>query len=344
MPFPGRRDGAAVELHVEPAVLRITAGAEPLELAWVDLDRFDVDDHACTLETFDGRRVTITHLTISRDRFLAEALEARRRARRAALLQWTGDAPLESFDGRSGDTPVVVSIFPDGITVEPVNGVPGMLPLACLAEVRREGYDITLVGRGLDDLSLRHLGQRTDEFVQRLERARADLAARTAAALETLDSRLAGVRLGDGWAVESVDVPAHWSVLREVVAGQNRAAEVDALAELAGDRLRLGIKAGSSGTSMPFALAPVGGRVAVEATDADDRATFVFATDDVTRLNAVLLATSFRREAITAPDDALGRWALAVRTLEVVRWARERLVGRVIHDANWEPKVRSLLS
>src|SRR5690606_41598111 len=110
------------------------------------------------------------HLAATRDRFLAEALEARRRARRAALLQWTGDAPLTSFDGRRGDEPVVVSLFPDGVVAEPVNGVPGMLPLSCLAEVRRTGYEIELIADGLDDLTVRHLGQRTDELLQRLYR------------------------------------------------------------------------------------------------------------------------------------------------------------------------------
>ena len=103
MAFAGRVDGQAVELHVEPDRLRITGGPEPTDLTWVELDRFTVDGHACRLETFDGRCCTITHLAATRDRFLAEALEARRRARRAALLQWTGDAPLTSFDGRRGD-------------------------------------------------------------------------------------------------------------------------------------------------------------------------------------------------------------------------------------------------
>lgn len=344
MAFTGRRDGQPVELHVEPDRLRVTGDGDPVELAWVDLDRFEVDGHACHFETADGRQVTVTHLAAARDRFLDQALEARRRARRAALLQWTGDAPLVSFDGRSGEEPVVVSLFPDGVTIEPVNGVPGMLPLSCLVDVRRDGYEIELVAEGLAGLAVRQLGQRTDEFLQRLDRARADLAGRTAASLAALDDRLAGIGLRDGWAVEQGDLSSFWTALREVVAGQQRAAEIDVLTSLVGDRLRLGIKVGPGSASMPFALAPVGGKVAVEATDADDRATFVFATDDVARLNAVLLATSFRREAITAPDDALGRWALAVRTLEVVRWAREHLVGRVVHDANWERCIRALLA
>ncbi len=92
-------------------------------------------------------------------------------------------------------------------------------------------------------------------------------------------------------------------------------------------------------------LAPVGSRIAVEGTADDEaRATFVFRTDDVERLNVALLLTSFRREAISLPADQLGRWALAVRTLDVVRWARESLVARVIHDETWADKVRAALA
>lgn len=96
---------------------------------------------------------------------------------------------------------------------------------------------------------------------------------------------------------------------------------------------------------MPFVLAPRAGKVAVEGTAADEaRATFVYATDDIDRLNAALLLTSFRREAISLPEDQLGRWALAVRTLDVVRWARSALVARVVHDEAWADKVAEALT
>ena len=129
------------------------------------------------------------------------------------------------------------------------------------------------------------------------------------------------------------------------VEGITIAGEPDALLEsLAGNALRLGIKASVDGTAFPFALAPVGGRVAVEGAGDEARATFVFETTDVDRLNAVLLLTSFRREAISFPEDQLGRWAVAVRTLEVVRWARRALLARVVHGESWESSVRSALT
>jgi hypothetical protein len=119
---------------------------------------------------------------------------------------------------------------------------------------------------------------------------------------------------------------------------------VAVLEGLSGDRLRLGIKASVGGSTMAFVLAPAKGKVAVEGTAEDGaRATFVFRTDDVDRLNAVLLLTSFRREALYLPDDQLGRWALAVRTLEVVRWARGALVARIVHDETWPDKITAAL-
>jgi hypothetical protein len=123
----------------------------------------------------------------------------------------------------------------------------------------------------------------------------------------------------------------------------DRSEQLDVLEQLAGDRLRLGIKASVDASAFPFALAPVNGKVAVEGTGEESRATFVFATDDVDRMNAVLLLTSFRREAISFPEDQLGRWALAVRTLDVVKWARAALVARVVHDDTWSAKVAAAL-
>jgi hypothetical protein len=337
---PARLDSTPVDLEVGDTGLRV--GGD--ELAWTELDHFEVDGHAVHLVMADGRRLTVTHLATQLDRFVREATEARARARRAALLQWTGGPPTADFAGKRGDVRVTVTLFPDGVTVEPVNGIPDFVPLSCLRDVHRDGYDLTFATRGLPPVGVRHLGQRTEEFLAKLDRARTDLAARTAAAYAALDPALAGLDAADGWAVTAADAGHRWAPLRGAVARHSRAAEVALLEELAGADLRLGLKLGPGSDVMPFALAPTGGRVAVEATDTDARATFVFATDDADRLNAVLLLTSFRREALWMPLERLGRWALAERTLEVVRWARAALVARVVHDSRWEAGVRAALA
>jgi len=345
--FVGRVDGQPVPLEVGSSGLRVGA----VEFAWVDLDHFDVEDHQLHVATHDGRSATVTHLATGRDRFIADAVAARARARRAALLQWTGDAALATFEGRRGDAiqdededdRVTVCLFPDGVTVEPVNGTPDLLPLSCLTEVDRDGYAIRLVARGMPDIAVRHLGQRTDEFLMRLDQTRRVLAARTDAACTALDPSLAGLGLDDGWAVPASVAGHRWGALRSALMGQRRGEEIGVLEALAGDGMRLGVKCGPGSTTMPFALVPVGDRVAVEAADADDRATFVFATPDVDRLNGVLLATSFRREALSLEPDQLGRWSLAVRTLDIVRWARAALIGRVVHNDQWATDVKRLL-
>jgi hypothetical protein len=94
-------------------------------------------------------------------------------------------------------------------------------------------------------------------------------------------------------------------------------------------------------------LAPAGDRVAVEGTDTDARVTYVFAAGageaDVDRLNVVLMLVSFRREALYLPEEELGRWAVAARTLDVVRWARTALAARIVHDEKWEANLRAAL-
>lgn len=337
--WAARVDGTPGEIEVGSESLL----ANDRALAWVDMDHIEVGDHRVRVGCVDGTSLTVSHLGRVYDEVVAEIVEARSRARRAALLQWTGDAPLVQVDAKRGDERVRVHLFPDGLTVEPLTGVPDMLPLSCLVGIDRDGYDLALRARGLPDVHVRHAGNRTDELLLRIDQAVTALRARTADAYAQLTPGLEGLEAPDGWAIDAATAGDHWPALRAAVAGQRRAAEIDLLSGLAGDHLRLGIKSGAGGSSMPFALAIVDGRIAVEATDADDRATFVFETTDVDRLNAVLLATSFRREAISLPEDRLGRWSLAVRTLEVVRWARGALVARVVHDDGWATNVERAL-
>ena len=94
---------------------------------------------------------------------------------------------------------------------------------------------------------------------------------------------------------------------------------------------------------LSFVLAPVNGSTVVEATDGDDRATFVFAATDTDLLNAVLVLTSFRREALFLPDDQLGRWAVAARTWPAVREARSLLRARIVHDERWAANLDAAL-
>ncbi|MEO6987211.1 MAG: hypothetical protein ABI239_01025 [Aquihabitans sp.] len=337
--FSARIDG-------EPTKVELTAEgivAGETTLAWVDCDEFEAASPTVRFATFDGTEVTITHLATVFDRFVAEVTELRGRARRAALLQWTGDREIGVFDAKRGDERVRVHLFPDAVTIEPAIGVPDIVPLSCLERIERSGYDLALCTRGLADVSIRHLGNRTDEFVQRVERAADDLSRRTSVAYGELDPALGKLPARDGWAIDAAGANQWWEPLCRLASQGHRATEMGWLMSLPDARVRLGIKCGPAGHTLVFALVAVGGRVAVEAADAGDRATFVFAVHDVDRLNFALLATSFRREAIAAPATDLGRWALAVRTLEVVRWARTALVARVVHDERWQTAVTAAL-
>jgi hypothetical protein len=279
-------------------------------VSWLDTDVVREADHSVTIAHPAGELV-VTHLGAAFDRFCAELREARGLVRRPALTQSTGP-PLDSYVSHAGDEIVDVHLCPGCLVVEPRGGVTAAAPLPSIVDVARDGWTITIHQRVFDPIVLRGLGARTDEFVLALDRARGPFA-------------------GDGWAVSG-----------EPASG-GRAEEVALLSELAGDRLRAGVWTDGGRTSMPFVLAPVGDLVAVEATDADDRATYIFRVDDVDRLNAVLVLTTFRREVYSLPDAELGKWATAVRVLEPVRWLRSALAGRVIHDDAWPDKIRAAL-
>jgi hypothetical protein len=295
---------------------------------WLDADVVRELDHSVTLVLPSGE-VTVTHLGAGFDRFCSELREARAKVRRAALTQSTG-VPIDSYVSHDAGNVIDIALCQGALVVERRGGSTTGVPLSSIVDVARDGWTITIRQRVFEPVVLRALGQRTDEFLEDLRRAREDLRAATRAAI-------GGLPLDDGWAVE-----AKGGVRAAVMSGE-RADEAELLAGLAGDRLRAGIWTDGGRTSMPFLLAPVGDLVAVEATDADDRATYIFGTDDVERLNAVLVLTAFRREVYSLPEDELGRWATAVRVLDPVRWLRGALAARVVHDEAWPDKVRAAL-
>lgn len=330
-------------------MVEAVAGPDALQVGdrsipYIDLDGIRVDGHDVAIDLAGGQTLVLAQMGRTRDDFLRELRGARAPVRRAALLQWAGTAPIDSYEAWQGDTPVTVFLFAGGLTVEADSGVPAFVPFPLLDEVTRDGYRFTFsLKGGMAPVAIEKAGKRTDELAADLAAARRDLTAATAAGYAAIDPSLVGFDAADGWAVGRSAAGEWWTALRAAVAGQSRAAEIDLLERLAGDALRLGLRVVGA-EPLSFALAPVSGKVAVEGTDTDARATFVFATDDVDRLNAALLLTNFRREAISLPEAELGRWALAVRALEVVRWARQTLVARIVHDDTWEAKVSVALA
>jgi len=309
---------------------------------WLDVDEVVEGDHRVRLDRADAPPVELTHLGAGFDRFMRDLRAARGMVRRAAMVQATGE-PIDSYLARDPSGLVDVHLFADGLVVEPRTGPPSFFPLPLLQRIERDDHALTLRLRGLPSTTLSGFGARTDEVVLDVERARQDLQGVTTQAYAVLDPALAGLGAPDGWALTAADARSLWPALRSLALNGHRKEAVQVLADRAGDALRVGVWTDGGQVAMPFVLAPAGGRVAVEATDADDRATFVFATDDVEWLNAALLVTNFRREVLASDEAELGRWAVAVRTLAIVRDLRAALVARVVHDAAWAERVAEAL-
>lgn len=311
-------------------------------VSWLDVDDVLEGDHRVTLGLADGSTLELRALGATHDRFLDELRSARRAVRLPALTVATG-APLRSFLSRDAAGPVDVHLFAKVLVIEPRHGAVDAVPLPLVVAVRRDGHSIVLQCRGRSDVTVRALGARTDEFVDVLERATVDLRTATVAAYAALDPSLEGCTAPDGWAFTSSDQPSAWASLLAMAERGERAEQMALLRDQSRDDLALGIYTDGGAEAMPFALARVGDRTAVEAFTADDRATFVFAMTDRDALNAVLLLTSFRREALSLPQEQLGRWAVAVRTWPAVQAARAALVARVVHDGRWRDAVSTAL-
>lgn len=334
-----RLDGREVSAVVADAGLDLDGRL----LSWLDIDLVEEGDHRVTLHLGDGSKVLLSHLGQTHDRFLSDLRQRRRLARFPALTVTTGE-PIDSFISRTPEGISDVHLFAKVLVVEPRFGPTSPLPLPLIDRVERQDHALHVRCRGLADTTIGGLGQATDRFLDRLASTRRVLRDATSAACCTYDETLVGCDVPDGWAVTAAEGAAAFGVLRARAADGERAEHVSLLSELAGEHLRLGVYTDGGTTPLPFALAPHAGAVAVEAFDADDRATFVFRTEDVDALNAVLLLTSFRRDALSLPSDRLGRWAVAERTSPAVRWARAALVARVVHGPSWADGVRRALT
>jgi len=102
--FPCRLDDEAASVGIEPTGL--VAGNR--HLAYVDMDGVRFDGPEIVMDFADGSTATLAQLGRTHDEFVLAFGEARRRARRAALLQWTGDQAIDEYDGRRGDSMVIV--------------------------------------------------------------------------------------------------------------------------------------------------------------------------------------------------------------------------------------------
>lgn len=338
MTYACRLDGedALVELTVDSAAFF------ERKIPWIDIDRQEENGRNLVWHIASGldpatTPVQISHLGKHHDECVDEIRKLRGAARRAACAH-TPHEPLESFIGRRGEIVDDVIVLPQGISIEPRGGIATYLPWGLVDSLVRDGYSFTVRGHGVGDVNIAGFGRRTDEFSLVVARARTDLDEVVQQAF--VDAGVPDVCAPDGWAVSAVGTGA--SILA-AWAAKSRAMEVEVLLTVA-EETRVGLWTEGGATALPFIMCRVGSRVAVEAVDADDRATFVFESDDLDRLNAALLLTSFRRELLSSDLEELGSWAVAVRTQPVVRWLRERLVARVVHNDSWPTAVLAALS
>ena len=341
--YPAQVDGVAGTLAVGPDALDAAGRALP----YVDMDAVTVTGYTIDLGMHPAGSARLSALGPRTDAFLTELDAARSRARRAALLQWTGTPEIAAFaQAPTGpaDTPVSVHVFDDGLTVEPRNGTPEPVPYALIDRIDRDGYTITIHRRGLDPVTIRRLGPRTDEFLATVERARSTQRRSMADAFGGLDDRLRGFSAPDGWAVTPSEAGSFGGALVSAFAAGDRAVEMATLAGLARGGMRYGIALQPEGP-MPFVLAVGGSTTAVESAGSGEaRATYLFATTDAAALNRALILTSFRREALYLAENDLGRWSLAARTLPVVQWARSAFLARVVHDDGWQGGIAAALA
>lgn len=284
-------------------------------------------------EGVDGEptRVEIGHLGSHRDAIAEKMREARGSARRASLGQ-ADLAVVEEFESRDGGDVIDIAALPHGIVVEPRGRVAAFVPWGLVSDVSRDGHSFTLMLRYGVPVRIGGLGRRTDEFAGVVARLRGELTAAVRGAARSWDA--ADLPWEDGWALDDPAAVNAWlgrlpqddaAVLREACSS-----------------MRAGLYTEGGSGDVPFVLGRLGeSRVLVEGVGEEDRATFVFSSGDLDRVNAALLAVSFRRELLALPAGELGRWSAAIRTQPEAAWLRSALQARIIHDDHWSERLRT---
>ena len=184
--------------------------------------------------------------------------------------------------------------------------------------------------------------------------------------------KLAGV-MRDGRAVQqsAVDAidPSLWPLLETAVVGTDELRETyEHLKSMTpAGQMALGVKSVKAVEAEPgeeppppaqgdnhlWFFAPVlekGNAIAHEITSEEGHATYLYRTarDEVARsmarINRAILTLNFRREPIYASEEEIqtgkfSRYRVALRSLDYLRFARERFLGRAIHNASWAQQI-----
>lgn len=317
--FHGRVDGVDAGIRVDSDGLTWDADALP----WHRADTMARDSLTVTfgVSLTDSEEatalsiLTVSHLGPDLEDFVREAGEARQRGRRRALALGD-DEPLRTFTAHVPDD-VAVEVLPLGLLVEPMGSLARFVPWAVVTGIERDGYRFAVTTRVEDPCSVSGLGARSDEF-ERV--ARAAWASGQA----------------NGWAEGGSNAVGE-------LAAFERGDEVSAICALASE-MRAGHYREGDSVDLRFLLAMAHGRAVLEVANADDRATLVFGTADLDRVNAALLHLCFHRELLTLPARELGQWGAALRTQPLAAWLRGVTAARVVHDQGWGENLRRALN
>lgn len=298
-----------VDGHLSVTVDGLTFGGH--HWAWADIDGVAVTERDITLVMGRGLQLAVATMTWERlgrwhDTCADELARTRTRARRAVLGHGSQE-PIAHFVSRTeGDAERRVDVLASGLWIEPLDGNLGrFIPWGLVSDVSRDGYRLSLSTRVMAPLEIGGLGARTDEFVLAMEGARVDIA---------------GV---DGWGTEVPDA-LDLSTVRPLLDNADGARLVT---WREGEEVRR------------MLLVARGGHVLAEPLELEDHATFVFAADGIDRVNAAFLLGGLKREILWREAAELGERLAPVRTQPEVRWLRDALTERIIHDERWQDNV-----
>lgn len=361
-----------VALEEDGLVIRPELGAERV-LYYSDIDTVVDRGHAAELNIYDGQQYTIFYLGAWYGQFLAD-LRLKRSAQLIRNLMLAGGKLQKEFRGACPAGPCTVRLYQTGLAVEPDLVDPFGMAYADIASLRfdRECYALGITDDLGEELRLTMLGTRFGELEQEIRRLTEEMYDRTVALLQerlpagipTTALRSLAVTLRNGRAVRREELaaaaPGPWPHLQALLLSDEvRRVSFDHLAEISQNvyvGYREAFPEGEEPVGWYVCLFPDRARMAVEVTTEEGHATYVYRLEGepdraVRELSRAMAALNFRREVISASDEAIAagrleRYQVALRKLPYVRRLRELFVGRAVHsnDAAWRRRIEELLT
>lgn len=355
--------------------IAVVSPLETAEILYADILSFEISNYKMHIKT-QGGSVLFSGLGMKLEPFYGELYAAYNKKTLKSLFI-SGDTLLEtrgefrfSEDGAVYAGRAVIQVYENCVAVLPPDQNARRIPLCFVEDIKKSGYELTLVLDTGECYSFIRLGYDTEPFERCLTSSIRALREKTAESAKKIDPSLSAAQaaaiaklIPEGASAPigalAKIAPSFSAAVLSIVKKSRAGFGYEVFSSLC-DEIWIGftdkISDGEEeAVLMPWIAAAGKDKAAVEfaVTEEESAATFIYnldGTDFLKRLNRALEAISFRREPIRLGDEELllpqnAEYKMAEKRCASLLYVRSRFFGRVIHSSeeSWKKNIAEML-